>query len=95
MTDVVETLSPPDSGNVDNLTVARSRIDRQIVTRGNIDLRLIRNGTPGECAHAAERVILETKDDPHLVAAADAILYGTPVENLKAIDQACRAVDPE
>ncbi len=87
--DVVETLSPPDSGNVDDLAAARAAIDASIVTRGNIDLGLLRDGSAQQCADAARTVIEATRGYPHLVALADAVLQGTPVENLHAIQQVC------
>lgn len=87
--DVVETLSPPDSGNVEDLAAAREAIDASIVTRGNIDLGLLRDGSAEACADAARAVIEATRGFAHLVALADAILQGTPVENLRAIQQVC------
>jgi hypothetical protein len=87
--DVVETLSPPPAGTVTDLARARALIDRNIVTRGNIDLELIRSGTPAACAAAAREVIEATRGYPHVVGAADALLYGTPVENVAAIQAAC------
>lgn len=83
--DLVETMSPPPAGTVDDLKRARSLIDRAIVTRGNIDLGLILNGAPEECANSACEVMEATAGYPHLIGSADAILYGTPTENLAAI----------
>lgn len=87
--DIVETLSPPASGNVEDLAAARACIDRVIVTRGNIDLGLLRQGMPEQCADAARKVLEATRGWPHIMGAADAILYGTPRENLDAVRQVC------
>lgn len=87
--DVLETLSAPPSGTIEDIGKARSQIEKNIVTRGNIDLDLILNGKPEECAKAAREVIDATKDYPHIIAAGDAILYGTPLENLVAIKEEC------
>lgn len=91
--DLVETLSAPPCGNVDDLALARSMISKNIVTKGNIDLGLIKNGTPADCAAAARAVIAATKGYPHIVGAADAILTGTPVENVRAIVDECERVN--
>jgi hypothetical protein len=87
--DLVETLSPPPAGDVEDLARARAAIGRGIVTRGNIDLELIRTAAPDACATAARDVIEATREHPHVVGAADALLYGTPVENVRAIQAAC------
>lgn len=91
--DVVETLSAPPSGSVEDVADARSRIAESVVTRGNIDLGLILQGTPEACADAAREVIAATKGKPHLVGAGDAILYGTPPANLQAIAKVCEAAN--
>ncbi len=90
--DVVETLSPPPAGTVTDLAAARRAIDSQIVTRGNIDLELLRTAGPEQCSQAARDVLDAVSGFPHLVGAADAILYGTPIENLRSVSQACGAV---
>lgn len=87
--DLVETLSPPPAGNVEDLAWARAAIDRAIVTRGNIDLELLRTGTPAACAVAARAVMAATRGWPHIIGGADAILYGTPPANLAAVRDAC------
>jgi hypothetical protein len=87
--DVLETLSAPPSGSIEDIGKARARIDKTIVTRGNIDLELIRNGNSKDCAKAARAVIEATSGYPHIIGAGDAILYGTPAENLVAIKEEC------
>lgn len=87
--DVLETLAPPPVGTIDHLADVRAQLDASIVTRGNIDLELIRTGTPDECAAAVRRVRAATKGYAHLVSGADAILYGTPEDNLRAMVAAC------
>ena len=88
--DLVETLAPPPSGTVDDLRKARSSIDRSIVTKGNIDLGLLLEGNPEACAAATREVLDATAGYPHIVGAADAILYGTPEENVRAVEAVCR-----
>jgi uroporphyrinogen-III decarboxylase len=75
---------------VDDLRTARASIDCSIVTKGNIDLGLLLEGSPEACAAAAREVLDATAGYPHLVGAADAILYGTPVENVRAVEEVCR-----
>lgn len=87
--DVLETLSAPPSGTIEDIGKARAKINKSIVTRGNIDLELILNDTPQACAKAVRSVINATKGYPHIVGAGDAILYGTPKENLIAIKEEC------
>lgn len=89
--DVVETLSPPPAGNIDDLRTMRKRIDNTIVTRGNIDLELLRTATPEPCATAARDVLQAVNGWYHLVGTADALLYGTPLENLQAVREVCEA----
>ena len=87
--DLLETLAPPPTGTVDDLAAARRMIDRKIVTKGNIDLERILKGSVDEMRLAARKVMEATAGYSHLVGAADAILYGTPVENLRAIQEEC------
>lgn len=91
--DVAETLSPPPAGNVMDLPAARRQIDRGIVTRGNIDLELIRTGDPVQCAEAARNVMQAVAGTPHILGAADALLYGTPVANVRAIQDYAAELD--
>jgi hypothetical protein len=91
--DLVETLSPPPAGTVEDLAAARGNISASIVTKGNIDLGLLRDGTPEQCAAAAREVIEATARFPHVVGAADALLWGTPVENVVAIREACEQAE--
>jgi hypothetical protein len=92
--DVLETLSAPPSGNIDDLGWARRQLSPTIVTKGNIDLALLRHGTPDQCAAAARAVIAASAGFPHLVAGADDILYGTPLANLQAVSAVCAGVAP-
>jgi hypothetical protein len=87
--DVLETLSPPPAGTIENLAAARRQTDESIVTRGNIDLGLLRNGTPDECRKAALAVLEAVRGYPHILGAADALLYGTPLENVRAVAEIC------
>ena len=93
--DLLETLSAPPCGNIKDIGAARAAIDRRIVTRGNVDLNLILNGTPGQCVEATQNVINATKGYSHVVGAGDAILEGTPAENLKAMNEVVSQYFPE
>lgn len=82
---VFETCSTPPCGNNKSLHDAVHGISEEIVTKGNLSLELLRNGTPDQIAEAVGRIAEATRDRRHIIGQADAtILTGTPPENIHA-----------
>lgn len=88
--DLFETLSPPPVGNVDNLTKARSILDRQICTRGNIGLDVLLNGTVEDIEKATIEVLEATRGSKHIVGASDCLFYDISLDNAKAVVRTVR-----
>ena len=81
--DLIETVAPPPSG--DNvLAESRRYIDPSICTKGNLDLTLLRDGTPEEVAAATREMVEAVRGYAHIYSTADAVLEGTPPENFIA-----------
>jgi hypothetical protein len=78
--DVIETIAPPPEGDND-LAESRSHIDRGICSKGNLNLRLLRDGTPPDIAQQAGRIVSEVRGYPHIFSTADGVLQGTKPEN--------------
>jgi Uroporphyrinogen decarboxylase (URO-D) len=87
--DVIETIAPPPEGDND-LAESRRALDRRICSKGNLNLRLLRDGTPGEIREATGRIVEAVRGQAHIFSTADAVLQGTPPENLVAFVQAVR-----
>jgi uroporphyrinogen-III decarboxylase len=88
--DVIETIAPPPAG--DNvLAEARRQIAPQICTKGNLSLGLLRNGTSQEVMAATRRIAQDVRGFKHIFSTADAVLSGTPPENLIAFVRTARA----
>ncbi|MFH1571758.1 MAG: uroporphyrinogen decarboxylase family protein [Gemmatimonadota bacterium] len=81
--DVIETLAPPPTGDND-LADARRRLATRTCTKGNLDLDLLRDGTAAQVAAATRAVVAAVAGRPHIYSTADAVLPGTPPENLIA-----------
>jgi len=87
---LLETLAPPPTGNIEDLRWAREQIDPDITTKGNLDLGLLRDGTPAEIAEATRAIVDATSGYRHWVGTADAVLCGTPIENMQAMVEAAK-----
>jgi uroporphyrinogen-III decarboxylase len=87
--DVLETLAPPPNGDND-LAEARLRLDPGICTKGNLDLGLLREGTPEQVTSETRRMVRASRGFPHIHSTADAVLPGTPAENMIAFVTAAR-----
>lgn len=83
--DLFETLAPPPTGDIDDLAEARRQLSPRICTKGNIDLGLLRNGTAGEVASVTRTILEATRGYRHIVGTADAVLPGTPMENIRSM----------
>ncbi len=82
---IFETCSTPPCGNNVSLRAAVDGISPDIITKGNLELDLLRNGTVDEIIAAANDIIESTKHRRHIIGLADAtIIEGTPEENIRA-----------
>ena len=89
---IFETCSGPPCGDNDDLAAAVNGIDEEIVTKGNLALELMRNGTPEEIRGEVARIRDATKGRRHIISQADAtILTGTSPENIRAFVEAAAA----
>jgi len=80
-----ETFSAPPCGNNDSLKESLGYLDPDIISKGNLALELIKDGTPEQIEAAVYDIIEQTKDKRHIIGQADAtILSGTPAENINA-----------
>jgi len=81
--DVIETVAPPPAGDND-LAAARRWLRPGSCSKGNLDLGLLRDGAPEQVVAATRAVVEATRGAPHIHSTADAVLPGTPPENLLA-----------
>ena len=89
--DLFETLAPPPTGDIDDLAEARRHLSPRICTKGNIDLGLLWSGSPAEVSSVTRAVLDATRGYRHIVGTADAVLPGTPIENIQAMVTAAKA----
>ena len=90
---VIETIAPPPEGDND-LAESRRAIDRSICTKGNLNLQILRGGSPDQIAGEVQKIGNAVRGFPHIYSTADAVLPGTPPDNFIAFVQAARiAVD--
>jgi hypothetical protein len=87
--DVIETIAPPPEGDND-LAESRSRIDRKICTKGNLNLRLLRDGSPAEIVKQASKIVNDVQGYAHIFSTADGVLQGTKPENFVAFVRGMR-----
>lgn len=87
--DVIETISSLPSGDND-LEESRRFIDKSICTKGNLDLGLLRDGTPDQVIQATRKMVDVVRGYPHIFSTADAVLPGTPPENYIAFIRTAR-----
>jgi hypothetical protein len=81
--DVIETIAPPPEGDND-LAESRRHIDARVCTKGNLNLRLLRDGDPGEISQHAGKIVSDVRGYAHIFSTADAVLQGTRPENFIA-----------
>ena len=88
--DVIETVAPPPEGD-NELAESRRALDPRICSKGNLNLRLLRDGTPEEIAAGVRAMARAVRGSAHILSTADAVLEGTPPENFIAFVRAARA----
>jgi hypothetical protein len=78
--DVIETIAPPPEGD-NELRESRRYIDPGICTKGNLNLGLLRDGSPDEVAMATRDIVRAVDGYSHIFSTADGVLENTPPEN--------------
>jgi hypothetical protein len=89
--DVIETIAPPPEGDND-LAESRRHLDRTICTKGNLNLRLLRDGTSTDIAKQVGKIVSDVGSYPHIFSTADGVLQGTRPENFITFVRATREV---
>ncbi len=89
--DVIETIAPPPEGDND-LAESRRCLDPTICTKGNLSLGLLRDGTPEQISRETRRIAEAVGGYAHIFSTADAVLPGTPPENLIAFVTTARQI---
>jgi hypothetical protein len=89
--DVLETIAPPPEGD-NELADARRALDRRICSKGNLNLQLLRDGTPEMISAEVASIGRAVKGYAHIISTADAVLPGTRPENFISFITAARAV---
>jgi hypothetical protein len=79
--DLIETIAPPPEGDND-LAESRRSLDRRICTKGNLNLRLLRDGSAVQIREATQNMVDAVRGYAHIFSTADAVLHGTSPENL-------------
>jgi len=87
--DIIETIAPPPEGDND-LAESRRAIERGICTKGNLNLRLLREGSPEEIRSRVHAMAGAVRGEAHVFSTADAVLRGTPAANFVAFVAAAR-----
>jgi hypothetical protein len=87
--EIFETLSEPPVGDVPSLAWARRKLDRGIITLGNIPLPTLLYGSEEDVRAEVRRVKEQTRGYRHMVGLTDDVLEGTPLRNaLALVDEA-------
>jgi uroporphyrinogen-III decarboxylase len=84
-----ETFSTPPCGDNKSLSDGLRYLDTEIVSKGNLPLEILRNGTPDDIRATVKDIIKQSRDRRHIIGQADAtILSGTPRANIETVLQA-------
>jgi len=87
--DVLETVAPPPEGDND-LAESRRALDRGICSKGNLSLKTLHDGTLEDVRRETRQMIAAARGYAHIFSTADAVLPGTPPENLIAFVRTAR-----
>jgi len=87
--DLIETIAPPPEGDND-LKTSRRHLDRSVCTKGNLNLRLLRDGSPAEITAETVAIVRAVESYGHVISTADGVLEGTPPENYITFVRAAR-----
>ncbi|MBP1657250.1 MAG: methylcobalamin:coenzyme methyltransferase [Bacteroidetes bacterium] len=78
--DLIETIAPPPEGDND-LAESRRYLDPAICSKGNLNLRILRDGATDEIISATRSIVSAVNGYKHVLSTADGVLEGTPPEN--------------
>lgn len=81
--DVIETIAPPPEGDND-LAESRRHLAAHICSKGNLNLQLLRDGSPQQVSEKTRAMVQAVAGWRHIFSTADAVLTGTPPENFIA-----------
>jgi uroporphyrinogen-III decarboxylase len=81
--DVLETIAPPPEGDND-LAESRRHLHPAICSKGNLSLHTLREGTVEDVIRETRAMVTTVRGHKHIHSTADAVLLGTPPENLIA-----------
>jgi len=87
---ILETLSETPVGDIPSLQWARSKLDPRIITKGNLDLSLLKSGPPDEIREAVRAIKRQCGQGRHIIAGTDDILQGTPAEHIRVMVEEAR-----
>jgi uroporphyrinogen-III decarboxylase len=80
-----ETVSTPPCGDNVSLSEGLKCLSPDIISKGNLPLESLRNGTPEDIRAAIRDIIRQSAGRRHIIGQADStILPGTPIENVRA-----------
>jgi len=87
--EILETMSVPPVGDLPSLKWGRERLDPDIITKGNVPLNVMLQGTEEEVRSEVRQVKEETQGYRHIIGLSDDILHNTPLPNCLAfVDEA-------
>ena len=86
-----ETFSTRPCGDNTSLSDSLKYLDPEIVSKGNLPLELLRNGSPADISRAVHEIIFQSRGRRHIIGQADGtVLSDTPKENLIAYLEAAK-----
>ena len=92
MPDIFETLSTPPVGNVPDLKWGRERLHKDIITKGNLELDIMLEGSEEDVRNGVRRIKEQARGTRHVVGLSDNLLPGTPLANCLAFTEESRRV---
>jgi hypothetical protein len=78
--DLIETVAPPPEGD-NSLAESRRALDPTICSKGNLNLQILRGGTPGDVEAGVRSIFEAVRGYKHVISTADGVLEGTPADN--------------
>jgi uroporphyrinogen decarboxylase len=75
-----------------DLASVRSRAGGRVAVQGNVDNRLVRDGTPEEVERAVRRCLRAGRHHGHVLNMSHGLFKDTPVENVVRLIQTCHEV---
>jgi len=87
-----ETFSTTPCGNNRSLQESLKYLDPEIISKGNLPLELLRNGTVDQIRQTVDDIRIQSQNRRHIIGQGDAtILSGTPRQNIEAFLKAAQS----